>query len=299
MNFPSDIYALKSQLHLHGYHPDEHLIQVKSRDGHTIKEDDIIQEMTDDIALIILPSVLYRSGQIVDMERLTKEAHQRGIKIGFDLCHSIGAIPHSLSEWDVDFAFWCTYKYLNGGPGSVGGLYVNNKHFGITPGLAGWFGSNKERQFDMEHMMEPAEHAGALQVGTPHVLSAAPLLGSLKIFEEAGMEKVRSKSLHLTEYMMMLIEIELQDYNFFIANPCKDFARGGHIYLEHKEAARICKALKENKVIPDFRAPKGIRFTPVALYNTFEEVWETIQILKSIMKEEQYKKFTNKRNVVA
>src|SRR5699024_2591614 len=259
LNFPSDIYALKSQLQLRGLDPKDHLVQVKSSDGDTIQEEDIVKAMTDDIALIILPSVLYRSGQLLDIEKLTKEAHQRGIKIGFDLCHSIGAIPHNLHDWDVDFAFWCTYKYLNGGPGSVGGLYVHKKHFGVEPGLAGWFGSNKERQFDMEHTMVPVGHAGALQVGTPHVLSAAPLLGSLKIFEETGIEKIRSKSLHLTEYMMMLVEAELSKYDFVIANPREESARGGHIYLKHKEAARICKALKENNVIPDFRAPSGIR----------------------------------------
>jgi kynureninase len=255
--------------------------------------------MTDEVALIVLAGVLYRSGQILDMERLTKEAHKRGILIAFDLCHSIGSIPHQLSEWDVDFAFWCSYKHLNGGPGAVAGLYVNQKHFGSEPGLAGWFGSKKEKQFDMEHTMTPAPDAGAFQMGTPHLLSAAPLLGSLTMFNEAGIEKIRAKSLKLTDYMMKLFDAELKDFGFVIANPREEEKRGGHIYLEHDEAARICKALKENGIIPDFRAPKGIRLAPVALYNTFEEVWETVQVLKTIMTEKQYKKFENKRDVVA
>lgn len=144
LTFPSDIYALQSQLRTHRYNPDTHLICVKSRDGRFLEEDDIIEAMTDEIALIILPTVLYRSGQILDMERLTAEAHKRGILIGFDGCHSIGAIPHSFSKWDVDFAYWCNYKHLNGGPGCVGGLYVNKKHFGTAPGLAGWFSSKKK-----------------------------------------------------------------------------------------------------------------------------------------------------------
>lgn len=298
LNFPSDIYALKSQLYLQGFDPEEHLIQVKSDNGHLLNEGDIIAEMKEDVALIVLPSVLYRSGQILDMERLTTAAHQRNILIGFDLCHSIGAIPHQLRKWDVDFAFWCTYKHVNGGPGSVAALFVNEKHFGRRPGLAGWFSSNKQKQFDMEHTLTPAEHAGAFQIGTPHIFSIAPLIGSLAIFAEAGIEQIRKKSLKLTDYMMTLIEHELSDYQFTIQNP-RDERRGAHLYIEHDEAARICKALKEENVIPDFRSPKGIRLAPVALYNTFEEVWNTIQVLKFIMKEERYKKFKNERDVVA
>jgi len=299
LNFPSDIYALQSQLKLKGYDPNEHLIRVKSRDGRTLNEEDIIEAMTEDIALIVLPSVLYRSGQILDMKRLTKEAHKRGIIIGFDLCHSIGAIPHSLHEWGVDFAFWCNYKYLNAGPGGVAGLYVNKKHFGRVPGLAGWFSSKKEKQFDMEHVLTPADDVGAYQMGTPHVLSMAPLIGSLEIFHEAGIENIRKKSLRLTEYMMDLIESELKDYGFVFGNPIDEKARGGHIFLEHPEAARICKALKAHRVIPDFRAPNGIRLAPVALYNSFEDVWRSVQILKTIMDEELYKQYENKREVVA
>lgn len=299
LNFPSDIYALKSQLKLKGYDPNEHLIQVQSKDENTLETADIIKAMTEDVALIMLPGVLYRSGQVLDMKTLTREAHKRGIVIGFDLCHSIGSIPHHLSDWEIDFAFWCNYKHLNGGPGSVAGLYVNEKHFGNEPGLAGWFSSSKEKQFDMSHTLTPAEDAGAYQIGTPHVFSAAPLLGSLNVFQEAGIDRVRQKSLHLTKYMMELIESELSDYRFTIANPKDDATRGGHIFLEHKEAARICKALKAEGVIPDFRTPNGIRLAPVALYNTFEEVWKTVEILKTIMKEERYKKFENKRGVIA
>ena len=298
LNFPSDIYALKSQLQLKGYDADTHLIRVKSQDGRYLKEDDIIAAMTDDVALIVLPAVLYRSGQVLDMEKLTKAANERNIPIGFDLCHSIGAVEHALHECGVDFAFWCTYKHLNGGPGSVGGLFVHEKHFGKTPGLAGWFGSKKESQFDMDHTMDPASDAGAYQIGTPHVLSLAPVIGSLDMFEEVGIAEIRTKSLELTGYMLELIEQELSESRFTIGNPV-DGTRGGHLLLEHEEAARICKALKEDGVIPDFRAPNGIRLAPVALYNTFEDVWHTIQKLKVIMDEKRYEKYENKRGVVA
>lgn len=299
LTFPSDIYALQSQLRIHGYSPDEHLIRVASRDGRFLEEDDIIAAMTDEIALIVLPTVLYRSGQILDMERLTKEAHARGILIGFDGCHSVGSIPHAFDEWDVDFAYWCNYKHLNGGPGAVGGLYVNRKHFGRYPGLAGWFSSKKDKQFDLEHQLTPAETAGAYQIGTPHVMSQAPLLGSLEMFAEAGIERIREKSLLLTHYLMDLIAHELDGFGFAIGNPLEEHRRGGHVGLEHPDAARICKALKANQVIPDFRAPNMIRLAPVALYSRFEEVWKLVQIIKTIMIEKQYEAFENVRNVVA
>ncbi|MGG0175964.1 kynureninase [Gottfriedia acidiceleris] len=299
LTFPSDIYALQSQLRIHGLDPELDLICVKSKDGRYLDEDDIIHAMTEEIALIILPTVLYRSGQILDMKRLTEEAHKRGILIGFDGCHSVGSIPHSFSEWDVDFAYWCNYKHLNGGPGGVGGLFVNRKHFGALPGLAGWFGSRKDKQFDMEHTLTPAENAGAYQIGTPHVLSCAPLIGSLEIFTEAGIDAIREKSLRINQFLMDCIEQELAEMGFFIGSPREDSRRGGHVSLEHEEAARICKSLKENGIIPDFRAPNIIRLAPVALYTSYEEVWEVVQTLKKIMNEKQYEKFKNEREVVA
>jgi kynureninase len=298
LNFPSDIYALKAQLQLKGYDA-SHLVQVQSEEGNLLSEDDIIDAMTDEIALIVLPSALYRSGQILDMKRLTDAAHERGIMIGFDLCHSVGAIPHELHAWNVDFAFWCTYKHLNGGPGSVAALYVNERHFGAEPGLAGWFSSAKEKQFDMEHTLTPKADAGAYQIGTPHILSAAPLLGALDIFSEAGIAKIRKKSLALTDYMMALVAHELKEDALKICNPVSDWQRGAHIYLEHPESARICKALKAQGVIPDFRTPCGIRLAPVALYNSFTDVFDCIQILKTIMREETYKNFTHGREVVS
>ena len=299
LNFPSDLYAISSQLSLHGLDPTEHMELVKSRDGNTLLEEDIIEAMTEDIALIVLPGVLYRSGQILNMKQLTEAAHQRGILIGFDLCHSIGSIPHQLDEWDVDFAFWCTYKHLNGGPGATGGLFVNKRHFGKKPGLAGWFGSDKTKQFDLDIEMAPAQEAGAYQIGTPNIFSAAPLYGSLQMFQEVGIEAIREKSLKLTEYMMKLVEEELSEFHFKIANPLEANSRGGHLFLVHEEAARICKALKENHVIPDFRSPNGVRLAPIALYNSFEDVWKTVQILKEIMQTASYKKYENKRDVVA
>lgn len=299
LNFPSDIYAIQSQLRLKGFDPETHLIQVKSRDGRTIREEDIIEAMTDEIALIILPTVLYRSGQLLDIERLTKAAHERGIVIGFDGCHSVGAIPHKFHEWDVDFAYWCNYKYLNSGPGGVGSLFVHEKHFGTMPGLAGWFGSNKEKQFDMKHEFVPSDTVGAYQIGTPHILSMAPLVGSLEMYKEATIERIREKSLHSTAYLMSLINEELKDFGFTIGNPLDNSYRGGHVCLEHDDAARICKALKLNGIVPDFRAPNVIRLAPIAFYTSYVDVWNSVQILKKIMVEKQYEQFKNEREIIA
>lgn len=299
LNFPTDIYAIQSHIRLHGLDPETHLIRVKSTDGHSLDEEAIMAAMTEDVAVVILSSVLYRSGQLLDMERVTAAAGERGIPIGWDLCHSIGALPHQLTEWGVDFAFWCNYKYLNSGPGSVAGLFVHRQHHGRLPGLAGWFGSDKRVQFDMGHHFTPASHAGAYQLGTPHILSLAPLQGSLELFHEAGMDAIREKSLQLTRFLMELVETELKDMDFTIVNPREDNRRGGHVALAHGEAVRIAQALKRDGVIPDFRSPDILRLAPVALYNSYTDVWEAVQRLKRIMKDKAYEQFEKKRGVVA
>lgn len=299
LTFPSDIYALQSQLRLHGYGSREALVQVASRDGKTLSEDDIIGAMTEDTGLVLLPSVLYRSGQLLDMMRLTEAAHARGIVIGFDLCHSIGAVPHELDAWGVDFAFWCNYKYLNAGPGSVAGLYVNRRHEAVLPGLTGWFGSDKQVQFDMAHIFTPARGAGKFQIGTPHVFSVAPLIGSLELFGEAGMERIRAKSLQLTKYLMDLADTVLAPYGFTVGNPREDERRGGHVCLVHEDAVRICKAMKEAGVVPDFRAPNVIRLAPIALYTSFVDVYEAVMRVANIMESRSYETYEKTREVIA
>jgi len=299
LDFPSDIHALQSQLRLRGLDPREHLVRVGSRDGRTIEEEDIVAAMTEEVALVFLPTVLYRSGQLLDVERLTGAARERGIPIGFDAAHSVGAVPHSFGEWGVDFAVWCGYKYLNGGPGAPAGLYVNHGHFGHRPGLAGWFGSRKDRQFDMDHDLVPAGSAGAYQIGTPNILSLAPLLGSLEMFQQAGIERVRGKSLDLTRYLMDLVDEHLGGLGFGIGTPPEDGRRGGHVALEHTEAARICEALKANGIVPDFRAPNVIRLAPAPLYTSYQDVWRTVEALRRIVGEGQHEKYPNERGVVA
>lgn len=299
LNFPTDTYAIKSHLHARKFAEETHLKVVKSSDGNFISEEDIIASFSEDVSIAILPSVWYRSGQILDMKRITEAAHEKGILVAFDLSHSAGSIPHELHDWGVDFAFWCTYKHLNGGPGSVGAMFVHENHFGEKPGLAGWFGSKKEEQFNLDQTMTMAENVGAYQMGTPHVLNLAPLLGSLSIFSEVGIDRIRKKSLHLTRLMIDLVTQELEGFDFTIASPLEEHVRGGHVYLEHAEAARICKALKAKGVVPDFRQPSGIRLAPVALYNSFTDVWDTVQVLKEIMEEKKYETYANERGVIA
>ncbi|HEV2072651.1 MAG TPA: kynureninase [Thermomicrobiales bacterium] len=286
LDFPSDIYALQSQVRQQGGDPARDLALVPSRDGRSVEEEDIIAAMTDDVALVLLPSVLYRSGQLLDIPRLTEAAHQRGALIGWDCAHSVGALPHAFDEWDVDFAVWCSYKYLNAGPGAVGALYVNPRHFGQEPALAGWWGYRKDQQFEMAHHWQGASHAGAWQISTIPLLSSASVLGSLSIFEEAGIDAVRSKSLNQTDYLIRLIRdsgLGNDPYRYRIGTPQQHSRRGGHLAIEHEAAARIAQALIARKVIVDFRKPNVIRLAPIALYTTYHELWRAVQVLREII----------------
>lgn len=297
LNFPSDIYALQSVLDDYGY--SDGMVKVPSEDGHLLDTETIIGMMDESIALMLLPSVLYRSGQVLEMQKITEAAHDKGIIVGFDLCHSIGALPHQLKEWGVDFAVWCTYKHLSGGPGSVAGLYVHERHHQKSVSLKGWFGNNKETQFDMAHDFDQAPDISQYQVGTPHIFSMAPLYGALEMFGEAGIGNVREKSLGLTDFMIAMIEDVLAGYDIDIVTPKAHESRGGHILIGHEKAAGINAALKSKGVIPDFRAPGYVRIAPVALYNSFEDVYHAVMILKEIMDDRLYDKFDNRRGVVA
>jgi kynureninase len=279
--------------------PEKVLKVVESRDGKTISEDDIIEAMTDDVAVALFPSVLYRSAQLLDMKRLTEAAHKKGIIIGFDLCHSIGNVDHNFAEIDCDFALWCNYKYLSGGPGAVAGLYINARHFSKGPGLSGWWGNRKDTQFELRDEFEHADNAGGWQTGTGAVLSLAAVDGALDVYNGVDMAQVRAKSLDLTAYLMHLIDTELTSYGFTVGNPREDAYRGGHVALEHPEAARINEALKAAGVVPDFRYPNVIRLAPQPLYNRYVDVYDLVQILKTIMDTGAHLKYENKAGTVA
>ncbi len=286
LDFPSDVYAMQSQLRLRGRDPERDLVLVPSRDGRTIDEGDLIAAMTEEVALAMLPSVLYRSGQLFNIPRLTSAAHAAGALIGFDCAHSAGALPHRFDDWAIDFAIWCSYKYLNAGPGAVGALYVNPRHFGTNPALAGWWGYRKDRQFDMVHEWAGAEGAGAFQISTIPLLSTAALAGSLAIFEEAGIDAIRQKSLAQTDYLIALVEgmgLCGEPYGYRIGTPREHHRRGGHVAIEHDEGARIAMAFKERGFIVDFRQPDVIRLAPIALSTTYHEVWLVARALRDII----------------
>jgi len=298
LNFPTDRYAIDSMVRIKCYDPADAIKVVTSNDGRTICEDDVVFAMTDDVALVLLPAVFYRSAQLMDMQRITDEARVRGIIIGWDLCHSIGSVQHDFKKLDTDFAVWCTYKYLSGGPGAVAGLYINKKHFDKVPGLAGWFGNVKETQFQLKHRHEHSRDADGWLTGTPHILSMAGIKGALEIYCDVGMEKIREKSLNITAYLMYLIDQRLVKYGYNIGNPREDNKRGGHVSLEHSEAYRISKALKTHNVTPDFREPNVVRLAPVALYVSYEEIHKLVDILEQISVEKEYEAFSNARTLV-
>ncbi len=301
LNFPSDIYALEGQLKLKGFNPKEHLILVPSEDGNLLDEQKIVEMMTDEVAVVFLPSVLYRSGQLLDMEYLTSEAHKRDIVIGFDCSHSAGAVPHHFSDWGVDFALFCSYKYLNGGPGCAAFLYINEKHFDKKPQLPGWFGYKKEKQFDLLIDFEHEKSAGGWQISSPGILGSSPIEGALNIILEAGIENVRKKSVHLTTYLICLIEelLENDRYQFKIITPKNPDQRSGHVAISHaSETYRVNEALKARGVVPDFRPPDIIRLAPIALYNTFDEVWQVVHYLKEIIDQKAYLNFSTDKSAI-
>ena len=299
--FPTDVYAIQSQMKLHRLDWRTHLVTVKNQ-RRLIEEDGIVARMDDlrdEIAMLVLPGVVYTTGQVLDIARLSEEAHRRGVLLCVDACHSIGAVPQRFEEWDVDFAVWCNYKYLNGGPGAVAGLYVNRRHFGAAPGLAGWFSSEKARQFDMAHGPTFAQTAGAYQIGTPPVLGMCALLGSLELINRAGLPAIREKSLAQTRYLIGLWKGELAGLGFELATPEADSRRGGHVALAHPEGARINKALKKAGIVPDFRPPDIIRLAPIALYTRYEDIAQVVLALKGIMERQSYMEFSNEREEVA
>ncbi len=298
LNFPTDRYAVDSQIRLKGLEIEDALKVVKSDDGVLLDNDKIIEAMTDDVALILLPSALYRSAQILDMKRITDAAREKGIYIGWDLCHSIGAYPHDFEDLQPDFAVWCTYKYLASGPGSNAGLYINERHFDKLAGLNGWFGNKDETQFQLKHEFDQAIGAKGLQIGTPSLLSMAPISGSLDIYKEAGIKRIRAKSLHLSAYLMYLIDNKLAKYGFGIGNPRKDEERGGHVCLTHDDAYRIAAALRDQGVIPDFREPNVIRLAPVPLYVSYEDIYNLINIIEGIYTEKKHEQYSNERTLV-
>lgn len=293
--FPSDQYMMESHVKHHGYQPDEAIIEVAPRDGeHTIRTTDIldaIDQHKDEIALVLFSGINYYSGQVFDMPAITKAGHQAGVMVGFDLAHAAGNIALQLHQWNVDFACWCSYKYLNSGPGAVGAVYIHERFHNDAsiPRFAGWWGYDKANRFKMDKGFVPMLSAEGWQLGTPPMLLYAAHLSALKVVEAAGWENINTKRKQLTAYLWQVLD----EVNAVQTTPIIDFitprAEDEHgcqvsmNMLQHGKA--IYDALIQKGIYVDWREPSVIRLAPVALYNTFEEVWQFGEALKAILKD--------------
>lgn len=299
--FPSDLYAIKTHLTHHGLDPADALLVVGPREGeHTVRTEDIedrIERDGDRIALVLIAGINFFTGQAQDMPRIAAAARRRGCNIGFDLAHAAGNIPLSLHDWDADFAVWCSYKYLNSGPGAVAGCFVHECHARRTdlPRFAGWWGNDPATRFEMLRRLEfvPRDGADGWQISNPPILTMAPLRASLTMFDEIGMAALRAKSERLTGYLQFLIDdiqsaggskescgTGFQPGRYEVITPRDPAARGCQLsILVHDRPKELFESLRAAHIIGDFREPNVIRIAPTPLYNTFQEVWRFSRIL--------------------
>jgi kynureninase len=286
--FPSDTYAIKTQIVHHGLDPHDALILARPRKGKfTIQKEDIIDlinKHADRLAVVMLAGVNFFTGQLFDIERITATAQKYGIVAGFDLAHAVGNVPLTLHDWSVDFAVWCSYKYLNAGPGAVAGAFVHERHAINTklPRLAGWFGNDPNTRFrlHLEPEFIPVASADGWQISNPPIFAMAPLRASLAIFDDAGgMEALRAKSIRLTAYLEFLLT-EIGSKKFTVITPRNPAERGCQLsILAHEHPKELFSKLQAAGVKCDFREPNVIRAAPTPLYNTFYEVWRFARIL--------------------
>jgi kynureninase len=288
--FPSDQYVLHTHLKQRGFDPGDVIIEVQLGKGEVlISHEDIlsaIEQHKDELALVLFGGVNYYTGQVFDMEAITKAAKVAGAKVGFDLAHAAGNIPLQLHNWDVDFACWCSYKYLNSGPGAVGGCFIHEKYHSDNSlnRFAGWWGNKKETQFLMQKNFEPELSAEGWQLSTPSPILFAAHKASLDIFNEAGVNKVFENNKELNSYLWFVLDEirkELNEDELKILTPSNEQERGCQVSLAVKNGKKVFEDLSQNGVFTDWREPDVIRIAPVGLYNTFAEVWQFGQILKS------------------
>lgn len=284
--FPSDQYMFQSQLRFHDLEPDDALIEVKKREGeHFWRTEDIlakIEEVGDTLALVLIGGVNYYNGQVLDMQSITRAGRSVGAMVGWDLAHAVGNVHLELHQWDVDFAAWCSYKYMNSGPGNASGVFINERHLNNKdiPRFEGWWGTKKETRFLMKPEFEPMDSADAWQISNIPVLSVAPYLASLELFDEVGMEALITKRKMLTAYLehvLHAIDAEV-DSSFEIITPEE---RGCQLSVFlHGEGRALFDYLMENGVITDWREPNVIRLAPAPFYCSFEDMYRFGQVLK-------------------
>ncbi|WP_282180617.1 kynureninase [Maribacter stanieri] len=285
--FPSDQYMFQSQVRFHGLNPEETIVELKKRDGeHHWRTEDIlakIEELGDELALVLIGGVNYYNGQVMDMEAITKAGKAVGANVGWDLAHAVGNVELKLHDWGADFASWCSYKYMNSGPGNASGIYVNKKHLNKKDiqRFEGWWGTKKETRFLMKPEFEPMENADAWQISNVPILSVAPYLASLTMFEEVGMAKLIAKRNQIVAYLEYILhEIDKEvDSSFEIITP-EDRGCQLSVFL-HGQGKSLFNYLMENGVITDWREPNVIRLAPAPFYSTYEDMYRFGQILKA------------------
>ncbi len=287
--FPSDVYAFQSQLAWHGLDPEQDLIELPGEpETNYVSREAIMQvleEQGEEIALVMLGGVNYYSGQFFPLEEITQKAHEKGCTVGLDLAHAVGNIPLRLHDWGVDFAAWCSYKYVNGGPGGLAGAFVHEKHAKDWrgPRLAGWWGQDKASRFQMEPTFQAIPTAEGWQLSNPPVLAAAPVRASLQLFMQADIQRLRARSLALTGYLADRLE---QIPGVRILTPAQPKERGCMLCIsltDHPAPKQVFDQLQPRGIIADWREPSVMRITPAPLYNTFAELWHFAETLAELL----------------
>jgi kynureninase len=296
LNFPSDLYILQGCCRILGGR--HQIVPVGSADGITVDEDDLFASIDEHTALVTLSHVAFRSGFLYDAEVVTRRAHQAGALVLWDLSHSAGVVPIELDRWGVDFAVGCTYKYLNGGPGAPAFLFVRRElQEHATSPIWGWFGQRSPFDFDLQY--SPSQDVGRFLVGTPPVLSLLALEPALDVVLEAGVDRIRRKSVGLTSYLVYLADALLAPLGFSLGSPRHASRRGSHVSLRHPEAYRISRALiEEMDVLPDFREPDNIRLGLAPLYTTYTDVWKAVERIRRAVTERRYLAYASERQTV-
>ncbi|NQS92330.1 MAG: kynureninase [Chloroflexi bacterium] len=298
-NFPTDLYIYQGVIDMLGADHQIHLI--RSEDSISILEKNIADAINGSTALVALTQVAFKSAFMYDIKKVTDLAHEAGALTLWDLCHSVGAVPLKLNQWGVDLAVGCTYKYLNGGPGSPAFLYVRKElQKKLNPTIWGWFADKNPFAFDLE--FTPADNINRFQISTPHILSMAGIEPALEILLEAGMEPLRKKSVEQTEYLIYLANENLLPLGFQLGSPLESSQRGSHVSIRHPEAYRICRALIDPqpgdtnlRVIPDFRAPDNIRLGIAPLYTSFSDIHRAINRLKTILEDRIFEDYSKEQ----
>ena len=288
--FPSDQYMFQSQVHFHGYKPEDAIVEIKRRNGeHNIRLEDVaakIEEVGEELALVLIGGVNYYTGQVFDMKTITAAGHKAGAYVGWDLAHAAGNIKLELHDWNVDFAAWCSYKYMNSGPGNASGCFIHEKHHNNIdlPRFAGWWGHNKERRFKMEPSFDPIRGADGWQISNLPVLSLAPYLAAVEMFDEIGMDVLIKKRDNITSYLEFILhEIDKEVVSSFeIITPSNPAERASQLsVLLHGEGSSLFDYLMKKGVITDWREPNVIRLAPVPLYTSYEDMYDFGHILKA------------------